>query len=87
MTFLVGREGHSLVQGEVGKQRSQPDCQRIGGDIDVDIEVPDKQKASVQSVTIGEEIRELLEEEAGGKLISPAGRWAVEAEELETTLA
>ena len=58
MTSLVGGKGHRLVKAKVIQQCRQTDSKRIGGDIDMKVEISDDEEAAFHSVAVFKEVRE-----------------------------
>ena len=46
VTSLVGGKGHRLVKAKVIQQRRQTDSKRIGGDINMNVDMQEAEKAS-----------------------------------------
>ena len=81
MTSLVGGKDHRLVKAKVIKQRRLTDSKRIGGDIDMNVEISDDEEAAFQGVAVFKEVGEFLEEKRVSKLLL-VGRWTIQTEEL-----
>ena len=58
VTSLVVGKGHRLVKAKVIKVRSQTDNMRIGGDINMNVEISDDEVAAFHSVAVFKEVRE-----------------------------
>ena len=87
VTSLVGWKVHRLVKAKVIQQRRQTDSKRIGGDINMNVEISDDEEAAFHSVAVFEEVREFLEEMRVSKLVLLVGRWTIQTEELSASLA
>ena len=79
--MVVGK-GHRLVKAKVIKVHSQTDNMRIGGDINMNVEISDDEVAAFHSVAVFKEVREFLEENRVSKLFLVVGRWTIQTEEL-----
>ena len=64
MPSLVGGKGHRLVKAKVIQQCRQTNSKRIGGDINVNVEISDDEEAAFHAVAVFEEVGELLEEKS-----------------------
>ena len=82
MTSFVGGKDHRLVKAKVIKQRRLTDSKRIGGDIDMNVEISDDEEAAFHGVAMFKEVGELLEEKRVSKLVLLVGRWTIQTEEL-----
>ena len=80
VTSLVGGKGHRLVKAKVIQQRRQTDSKRIGGDINMNVEISDEE-AAFHGVAVFKEVGEFLEEKRVSKLLL-VGRWTIQTEEL-----
>ena len=58
VTSLVGGKGYRLVKAKVIQQCRQTDSKRIGGDIDMKVEISDDEEAAFHSVAVFKEVRE-----------------------------
>ena len=61
VTSLVGGKGYRLVQAKVIQQRRQMDSKRIGGDINMNVEISDDEEAVFHGVAVFKEVGEFLE--------------------------
>ena len=75
---MVGGKGHRLVKTKVIQQCRQ----RIGGDINMNVEISDDVEAAFHGVAVFKEVGEFLEEKRVGKLVLFVGRWTIQTEEL-----
>ena len=82
VTSLVSGKGHRLVKAKVIQQRRQMDSKRIGGDINMNVEISDDEDAAFHGVAVFKEVGEFLEEKRVGKLVLFVGRWTIQTEEL-----
>ena len=82
VTSLVGGKGHRLVKAKVIQQRRQTDSKRIGGGINMNVEISDDEEAAFHGVAVFKEVGEFLEEKRVGKLVLFVGRWTIQTEEL-----
>ena len=82
VTSLVGGKGHRLVKAKVIKQRRPTDSKRIGGDIDMNVQISDDEEAAFHGVAVFKEVGEFFEEKRVGKLVLFVGRWTIQTEEL-----
>ena len=82
VTSLVGGKGHRLVKAKVIQQRRQTDSKRIGGDINMNIEISDDEEVAFHGVALFKEVGEFLEEKRVSKLVLFVGRWTMQTEEL-----
>ena len=82
VTCLVGGKGHRLVKAKVIQQRRQTDSKRIGGDINLNVEISGDEEAAFHTVAVFKEVREFLEENRVSKLFLVVGRWTIQTEEL-----
>ena len=64
MTSLVGGKGHHLVKAKVIQQHRQTDSKRIGGDINMNVEISDDEEAAFHSIAVFKAVREFLEEKS-----------------------
>ena len=58
VTSLAGGKGHCLVKAKVIQQPRQTDSKRIGGDINMNVEISDEEEAAFHSVAVFKEVRE-----------------------------
>ena len=72
--LLVGGKGHRLVKAKVIQQRRQTDSKRIGGDINMNVEISDDEDVAFHGVAVFKEVGEFLEEKRVGKLVLFVGR-------------
>ena len=56
VTSLVSGKGHRLVQAKVIQQRRQTDSKRIGGDINMNVEISDDEEAALHDVVMFKEV-------------------------------
>ena len=82
VTSLVGEKDHCLVKAKVIQQCRQTDSKRIGGDINMNVEISDDEDAAFYSVAVFKEVGEFLEEKRVGKLVLFVGRWMIQTEDL-----
>ncbi|WP_419595910.1 hypothetical protein, partial [Thiolapillus sp.] len=66
VTSLVGGKGHRLVKAKVIQQRRQTDSKRIGGGINMNVEISDDEEAAFHGVAVFKEVGEFLEEKRVG---------------------
>ena len=52
------------VKARVIQQRRQTDSKRIGGDINMNVEISDDEEAAFPAVAVFKKVRELLEEKS-----------------------
>ena len=69
VTSLVGGKGHRLVKAKVIQQRRQMDSKRIGGDINMNVEISYDEEAAFHGVAVFKEVGEFLEEKRVGMLV------------------
>ena len=62
MSSLVGGKGHRLVKAKVIQQRRQMDSKRIGGDINMNVEISYDEEAAFHGVAVLKVVREFSEE-------------------------
>ena len=79
---MVGGKGHRLVKAKVIQQGRQTDSKRIGGDIDMNVEIFDDEEAVFHGVAVLKEVEQFLEEKRVGKLVLVVGRWTIQTEDL-----
>ena len=53
---MVGGKGHRLVKAKVIQQRRQTDSKRIGGDINMNVEISDDEEAAFHTVALFKEV-------------------------------
>ena len=82
VTSLVGGKGHRLVKTKVIQQRRQTDSKRIGGGINMNVEISDDEEAAFHGVAVFKEVGEFLKEKRVGKLVLLVGMWTIQTEEL-----
>ena len=87
VTSFVGGKGHRLVKAKVNKQRRQTDSERIGGDINMNVEISDDEEAASHEEVAVFKVGEFLEEKRVSKLVLLVGRWPIQTEELQASLA
>ena len=79
---MVGGKGHRLVKTKVIQQCRLTDSKRIGGDINMNIEISDDEEVAFHGVALFKEVGEFLEEKRVGKLVLLVGMWTIQTEEL-----
>ena len=82
VTSLVGGKCHHLVKTKIIQQRRQTDSKRIGGDINMNVEISYDEEDAFHGVAVFKEVGEFLEEKRVGKLVLVVGRWTIQTEEL-----
>ena len=84
---MVGGKGHRLVKAKVIQQRRQTVSKRIGGGVNMNVEISDDEEAAFHAVAVFNEVGEFLEEKRVSKLVLLVGRWTIQTEELSASLA
>ena len=79
VTSLVDGKGHHLVKAKVIQQCRQMGSKRIGGDINMNVEISND---AFHGLAVFKEVGEFLEEKRFGKLVLFVGRWTMQTEEL-----
>ena len=79
---MVGWKGHRLVKAKVIQERRQTDSKRIGGDINMNIEISDDEEAAFHAFAMFKEVGEFLQEKRVSKLVLLVGRWTIQTKEL-----
>ena len=79
---MVGGKGHRLVQIKVIQQCRQTDSKRIGGDINMNVEISYDEEDAFHGGAVFKEVGEFSEEKRVGKLVLFVGRWTIQTEEL-----
>ena len=78
----MGGKGHRLVKAKVIQQGRQTDSKRIGGDINLNVEISGDEEAAFHGVAAFKEVSEFLEEKRVSKLVLLVRRWTIQTEEL-----
>ena len=84
ISFVEGK-GHRLVKAKVTQQCTQTENKRIGGDINMNVEISDDEGSAFHGVAVFKEVGELSEEKTVSKLVLLVGRWTIQTEELQAS--
>ena len=87
LTSLVGGKGHRRIKAKVIQQCRQTDSQRIGGDININVDISDDEGSAFCGVAVFKEVGEFLEENRVNKLVLLVGRWTIQRKQLQASLA